>query len=69
MPFEKRNPPKEGDPIYVVVRYGKCLLNPSGTVRTFYSPEHFAEHKKRYNMNFLPDDKLVKYVPEIVEGE
>jgi len=68
MPFEKRGTPKEGDPIYCVVRYGKLLLTPSGIPKVFYSEEHFKEHKKRYNGLWLPDDKLVKYVPE-VEGE
>lgn len=63
--FQKRAAPKQGDPIYLVVRYGKILLNSSGFAKTFYSEEHFKKHKKTYGHSFLPTDELIKYVPEI----
>jgi hypothetical protein len=68
-PLKKYTPPKQGDPVFVVIRNGKLVRYPNGAIRTFYSEEHFKEHKKTYGMNFLPTDVLVKYVPEIVGAD
>lgn len=70
--LESRKPPKfetpkDGEPVYLVFRYGRLLLDGQSKPRVFYSEEHFKEHKKRWNGTFLPTDKLVKYVPETVK--